>query len=225
MSTSIRFNDPGHLFFLPKHLRYRMELTNKPHTKGTRLLFENNFFERLTRTHIAVPLLFFSAISAGLMIYGFQHSYITTLNAIVIFVAGLLGFTLIEYLMHRFLFHLPPRTQKMIKFAYTIHGVHHDYPKDKDRLAMPVPLSATLSIGFFFFFEFLMGNLVFAFLPGFLIGYASYLWVHYMVHAFKPPKNFLRRLWVNHGIHHYKNPEKAFGVSSPLWDMIFGTMP
>ncbi|MDE0470592.1 MAG: sterol desaturase family protein, partial [Ekhidna sp.] len=69
------------------------------------------------------------------------------------------------------------------------------------------------------------GNLVFGFLPGFLIGYASYLWVHYMVHAFQPPKNFWRTLWVHHGIHHYKQPHRAFGVSSPLWDLIFRTMP
>jgi sterol desaturase/sphingolipid hydroxylase (fatty acid hydroxylase superfamily) len=45
-----------------------------------------------------------------------------------------------------------------------------------------------------------------------------------MVHAFQPPKNFFKVLWVNHSIHHYKDGEVVFGVSSPLWDYIYGTM-
>ncbi|GAB4233028.1 MAG: hypothetical protein Tsb0034_06090 [Ekhidna sp.] len=202
-----------------------MELKNKPNTKGTKALFQNRFMEKLTRTHIAVPLVVFSVISTGLVVYGFNHGYINAVTTPLLFLAGLFVFTLVEYLMHRFLFHLPPKTEKHEKFAYTVHGVHHDYPKDKDRLAMPIPLSITLSTGFFFLYKLIMGNLVFGFLPGFLMGYAAYLWVHYMVHAFQPPKNFWKILWVHHGIHHYKDPENAFGVSSPFWDMVFGTMP
>lgn len=202
-----------------------MELKNKPHTKGTKALFQNQIMDRLTRTHIAVPLVLFTLISTALMMYGFNKAYITPISSIILFLSGLLAFTLVEYIMHRFLFHLPPKTEQAKKITYTIHGVHHDYPKDKDRLAMPIPLSLTISTGFFFLFQLIMGNLVFGFLPGFLMGYALYLWVHYMVHAFQPPKNFWRFLWVHHGIHHYKDPENAFGVSSPLWDLIFGTMP
>jgi len=202
-----------------------MELKNKPHTKGTKALFKNPLLEKLTRTHISIPLVLFGVISAGLMIYGFQHGYINAINGPLLFVAGFFAFTLIEYIMHRFVFHLQPKTEKQEKFAYTVHGVHHDYPKDKDRLAMPPPLSLILSSLFFGLYYLIMGNMVFGFLPGFLMGYASYLWVHYMVHAFKPPKNFFKVLWVHHGIHHYKDPHNAFGVSSPFWDVIFRTMP
>ena len=202
-----------------------MELKNKPHTKGTKALFKNKFLEKLTRTHIAVPLVMFTIISTGLLFYGFDKQYLTVVTAIPLFFLGLLIFTFVEYMMHRHLFHLPPKTEKHEKFAYTVHGVHHDYPKDKDRLAMPIPLSILLSTLFFLFYKLIMGNLVYAFLPGFLMGYAAYLWVHYMVHAFQPPKNFWKILWVHHGIHHYKDPGNAFGVSSPLWDYIFGTMP
>ncbi len=202
-----------------------MELKNKPHTKGTRQLFNNPVLERLTRTHISIPLILFGAIATALIVYGLDMGYINAVNTPILFVSGLLAFTLIEYIMHRFVFHLTPKTEKQEKFAYTVHGVHHDYPKDKDRLAMPPLLSILLSTGFFFLFKLMMGNLAFAFLPGFVVGYASYLWVHYMVHAFQPPKNFFKVLWIHHGIHHYKDPENAFGVSSPFWDVIFGTMP
>jgi sterol desaturase/sphingolipid hydroxylase (fatty acid hydroxylase superfamily) len=56
-------------------------------------------------------------------------------------------------------------------------------------------------------------------------GYASYLCVHYSVHAFPPPKNFLKHLWIHHALHHYQQPHSAYGVSSPFWDFIFRTMP
>lgn len=202
-----------------------MKLMNQPHAKGTKALFENPVLERLTRTHISIPLILFGSMSLGLLIYGFDHGHLNALNAPLLFLAGLLVFTLIEYIMHRFVFHLNPRTPKQEKFAYTVHGVHHDFPKDKDRLAMPPPLSILLSAIFFGIYWLIMGKLVFGFLPGFLMGYAAYLWVHYMVHAFKPPKNFFKVLWVHHGIHHYKDQDNAFGVSSPLWDVVFGTMP
>lgn len=202
-----------------------MELKNKPHTKGTKALFSNPVLEKLTRTHIAIPLIIFTMISASLIYYGISNELISVIQAPLLFVAGLLTFTLIEYIMHRFVFHLNPRTEKQEKFAYTVHGVHHDYPKDKDRLAMPPPLSLLLSFLFFLFYQLIMGDLVYGFLPGFLMGYAAYLWVHYMVHAFKPPQNAFKVLWIHHGLHHYKDQHNAFGVSSPFWDFIFRTMP
>jgi sterol desaturase/sphingolipid hydroxylase (fatty acid hydroxylase superfamily) len=116
-------------------------------------------------------------------------------------------------------------TKTKQKIKYTVHGIHHEYPKDKDRLAMPPLMSGMISVLLFFICWVSMGEYTFGFLSGLLLGYTSYLFVHYAVHAFSPPSNFLKILWVNHAIHHYKDEEKAFGVSSPLWDMVFGTLP
>jgi len=111
------------------------------------------------------------------------------------------------------------------RLQYVIHGVHHEFPKDKDRLAMPPLLSVTVATLLLLLFRLFMGDLVFAFMPGFLIGYAGYLFVHYIVHACAPPRNFLKALWKNHAKHHYKDGDAAFGVSSPLWDYVYGTSP
>jgi len=35
----------------------------------------------------------------------------------------------------------------------------------------------------------------------------------------------MRLLWQNHAIHHYQNPYVAHGVSTRLWDLVFGTLP
>jgi 4-hydroxysphinganine ceramide fatty acyl 2-hydroxylase len=86
-------------------------------------------------------------------------------------------------------------------------------------------ISVLYTLIFYAVFSFLMGEYTLYFLPGILLGYAAYLVVHYMVHVYQPPKNFLKVLWFNHAVHHYKDPDVAFGVSSPLWDYLFGTMP
>ncbi|MEK0441073.1 MAG: hypothetical protein RL403_51, partial [Bacteroidota bacterium] len=122
-------------------------------------------------------------------------------------------------------FHMEPDTPLKDKLQYNVHGVHHDYPKDKDRLAMPPFVSAAYAAIFYLVFTLIMGDFALYFLPGFLVGYAGYLGVHYAVHAYNPPKNFLKVLWVNHAIHHYKDPDSSFGVSSPLWDYLLGTLP
>jgi sterol desaturase/sphingolipid hydroxylase (fatty acid hydroxylase superfamily) len=159
------------------------------------------------------------------MYYGLVSTLIPIGFGLAFFVLGLLAFTLVEYLMHKHFFHMEPDTPLKDKLQYNVHGVHHDYPRDKDRLAMPPFVSAAYAAILYLVFTLLMGDFALYFLPGFLLGYSGYLGVHYVVHVYNPPKNFLKVLWVNHAIHHYKNPDSAFGVSSPLWDYLLGTLP
>ncbi len=140
------------------------------------------------------------------------------------FLMGVILFTWVEYNVHRYVFHMPTYTKWRAKIQYIVHGVHHEFPKDKDRLAMPPLVSVTIATVLLLLFRLMLGDLVFSFFPGFIVGYAGYLSVHYMVHAYPPPKNFFKKLWINHGIHHYKNGDIIYGVSSPIWDYIYGTM-
>ncbi|MCS7004280.1 MAG: sterol desaturase family protein [Cytophagales bacterium] len=201
------------------------KLTYPSQDSQTARLFKNSILERLTRTHIAVPLVLYYGISIGLLYFGFTSQKLELGKACLLFAFGFLGFTLFEYLVHRFAFHIKPDTPLKKKFQYNFHGVHHDYPKDKERLVMPPIISIVLAFLFFILFYVFFKDYVFAFLPGFLSGYATYLIIHYAVHVFAPPKNFLKILWIHHSIHHYKDSTRAFGVSSPLWDYVFGTMP
>lgn len=198
---------------------------SKINNKGTKTLFDNPIIERLSRTHISIPITLFTLYSSGLIYWSLENTALSVGTTIGLFFTGLLTFTLVEYLAHRYIFHMGTYTALRKKLQYAFHGVHHDYPKDKDRLAMPPIMSVTIATILLFLFRLVMGDFAFGFLPGFLMGYAGYLFVHYIVHAYQPPKNMFKKLWVHHGIHHYKNPERAFGVSSPLWDYIFRTMP
>jgi sterol desaturase/sphingolipid hydroxylase (fatty acid hydroxylase superfamily) len=198
---------------------------DRPDNFGSATLFSNPVLERISRTHISIPITLFLSISSVSMYYGVLTTSIPLGLGLAFSVLGLLAFTLVEYLMHKHFFHMEPDTPLKDKLQYNVHGVHHDYPRDKDRLAMPPFVSAAYAAILYLVFTLLMGDFALYFLPGFLLGYSGYLGVHYVVHVYNPPKNFLKVLWVNHAIHHYKNPDAAFGVSSPLWDYLLGTLP
>lgn len=195
-----------------------------PKHKGTKQLFQNPILEKLSRTHISIPLGIFFTYASALLYWSITHTSLDAWTTVGMFVLGFISFTWIEYNMHRYVFHMGTYTRLREKLQYTIHGVHHEYPKDKERLAMPPLVSITLATLLLLIFRLVLGDLVFSFLPGFLVGYAFYLSIHYMVHVYQPPKNMFKVLWVNHAIHHYKHGEYVFGVSSPFWDYVYGTM-
>ena len=192
---------------------------------GTQRLFSNPLLEKLSRTHIAIPVSLFILYAIALCIWNAKYTSLSVSTSIFLFFVGWLTFSWVEYQVHRHIFHLETYTAWRKNFQYIVHGVHHEFPKDKDRLAMPPLLSVTIATILLALFRLILGDYVFAFLPGFLVGYASYLLVHYIVHVYAPPKNIFRMLWVNHSIHHYKDGDTLFGVSSPLWDHIYGTVP
>lgn len=197
----------------------------RPDNNGTVIMFDNPFMERISRTHISIPITMFLVFAGISLYYAWTDTNISLGIGLLVMFAGYIFFTFMEYMMHKHFFHMEPDTPIKDKLQYSVHGVHHDYPKDKDRLAMPPPVSAAYAAISYLLFNLILGDFSYYFLPGFLIGYSGYLAVHFIVHAYNPPKNFLKVLWVNHAIHHYKDPDIAFGVSTPLWDIIFGTMP
>ncbi|MEM9326507.1 MAG: fatty acid hydroxylase, partial [Bacteroidota bacterium] len=128
-----------------------MDPKTKPSTSGSRQLFRNPILELLTRTHISVTLILYTALPVILLIYGFNKGHLTVGSAITLFLSGIVAFTLVEYLMHRFLFHIEPTSEFRKRFAHIVHGTHHEFPRDKARISMP-PLPSVLLATFFFLF-------------------------------------------------------------------------
>lgn len=189
-------------------------------------MFKNKFLNRLTRTHIATPIIIFLVYAVALLWYTVARTDVSAAAVVGLFFLGVLGFTFAEYVVHRWVYHPPHGASEEYKeLTYNLHGFHHDYPKDKKRLAMPPILAVIISTLLLFLFELVLQQYAFAYLAGFVTGYAMYLVVHYTVHMYPPPKNFLRALWINHAVHHYSEDEVLFGVSQPLWDYVFGTLP
>lgn len=144
---------------------------------------------------------------------------------------GLFLWTLAEYVLHRFLFHFPVKTEWQKRLSFLFHGIHHEQPRVKTRLVMPpavsIPLAA-ISYGLFYMLFNWVLNIpswippVFA---GFILGYVFYDMTHYATHHTPMRKGYFRMVRQQHMHHHFKTPNQRFGVTSPIWDIVFGTLP
>jgi sterol desaturase/sphingolipid hydroxylase (fatty acid hydroxylase superfamily) len=197
---------------------------DKIHNKGQAQLFRNPYLEMLTKANPLVIWSMYLPFLVGLPYYAVTGQGFTLLRAVLLFLGGMFFWTLFEYLAHRFLFHWITESRKAQKFVYIMHGNHHHYPRDRDRLFMPPVPSLILASVIFGIMYLSMGRYSYPFFPGFMLGYLLYASMHYAIHAWNPPFKWMKPLWRNHHLHHYKDEEKGFGVSSTFWDHVFGTM-
>src|SRR5690606_40833197 len=145
------------------------------------------------------------------------------INILVFIVLGIFVWTFTEYTLHRFIFHFQQKTNFGRRLHFIFHGVHHDYPNDSRRLVMPPSVSVPLALIFFFLFKLIIGNIFVApFFVGFITGYLCYDMIHYAVHHYNMHNKFWLALKKHHMLHHYKNPGLGYGVSTPIWDDIYG---
>lgn len=188
-------------------------------------VFKNPYLEKLTHVHPITPLIVWTPIIA----YLFWRSFIVDeLSPFTIGSMGALGFgvwTIVEYLLHRYVFHYEgegPITQRL---HFLIHGLHHEDPVDPTRLVMPPAASLIIGFGLYSIFRPMVGPvLIDPFFAFFSIGYLCYDYIHYAVHHFTPRTRLGKFLKQSHMIHHFVSPNARWGVSSPIWDYVFGTM-
>ena len=147
-------------------------------------------------------------------------------SGLFLFAATVLVMEGFAYVLHRFVFHWVNETSWGRRVHFVLHGVHHDYPNDKDRLVMPLGASIPLGIVFWALFSALLGRPVAEpFFAGFVLGYLAYDGTHYAIHHFNQTSRVARFLKRHHMLHHHADHDGGFGVSSPLWDYVFRTVP
>lgn len=196
----------------------------KIHNKGQAQLFQNRYLEMLTKTHPLVIWGLYLPVIVGFPYYSFTKVGLPLSVIVIAFIAGMLFWTLFEYIMHRYVFHFIAESDRAKKIVYIVHGNHHEYPRDRERLFMPPVPSLIIASVLFFAMYSLLKEHAFSFFSGFMFGYLMYGTMHYAIHAWNPPFKWMKPLWRNHHLHHYKNEHRGFGVSSTLWDHVFGTM-
>ncbi len=195
----------------------------KIHNKGQAQIFKNRYLEYFTKTHPLVIWGLYLPVIVLLPWYSIQRLEFSPFRVTLLFAGGLFFWTFFEYIMHRFVFHWVSDNPRAQRISYVLHGNHHEYPRDRQRLFMPpVPSLILTSVIFLLYFAIMRDN-VFAFFPGFLLGYLLYGSMHYAIHAWNPPFKWMKPIWRNHHLHHYKSEQKGFGVSSHIWDKVFGT--
>ncbi len=205
------------------------------HDRAPVRLFRSDFLEFFTHIHPAVVLIIwlpvvFIFLFLAIRIYG-AGSVVSPWYIPLGFLLGLFLWTLTEYLMHRFIFHFRPRTAWQRRLSFLSHGVHHHQPQCKTRLVMPpaasIPLALLFYAAYYLVLDVLLGIpwwLVPTF-AGFIAGYLVYDMLHYASHHIPMRRGIGKVLKRHHLRHHYKTSDQRFGVSSPVWDVVFGTQP
>ncbi len=160
---------------------------------------------------VVIPLAVLLFAGFALADYGLEAAPAWALSLVV----GIVVFTLMEYLIHRFVYHGVP-------ILTALHQAHHRDPT----AYLGVP--SFLSSGFIVAVCYLpLRGYAPIFASGFtssmLIGYAGYMFVHHATHHFAiEPGDWLYQARVRHMAHHYHD-DANFGVSVDFWDRVFRT--
>jgi sterol desaturase/sphingolipid hydroxylase (fatty acid hydroxylase superfamily) len=194
---------------------------SKPRS-GQPRIFDQDIFEWFSWARPSTLAMIYLPI-AGLLFWRGLASGLAWPATLGLFGLGAFAWTLIEYVMHRFSFHFSPTSRIGICFAYLIHGVHHAFPEDPRRWVMPpvvsLPVTAAIAFATWLVFGSWSGPLV----AGGVVAYLWYDLVHYAIHRGPMKSGIGAALRRHHLMHHYSLPERRFGVSTTLWDHVFGT--
>lgn len=189
-------------------------------------VFRARWFERFFATaHPIMPGLWWGPVAAYCVYATLADGRVGAREATFLVVMGFLAWTLLEYTLHRFVFHHPPDATFDSKFTqFMVHGYHHEFPNDRRRLVAPLLLSGPIGAVLAGLYYLVLGReLWLSAFSGTLLGYLAYDWTHYYTHHFRPTTRLGRFLRRYHMEHHYKDSQSHFGISSPLWDWVFGT--
>ena len=170
------------------------------------------------------PVYFYTALVVCLIALTHNEDFSWPQNLLFIGV-GVLSWTLIEYGLHRFIFHYNARSAFGRKLVYGAHLSHHEMPRAKNRLFSSLLISLPVATVYLLLGRLITGSLHAAtyLFVGLAAGYLIYEWLHFQAHHRRPRLRLFRYLRKYHLLHHYQTPELRFGVTSPLFDVLLGT--
>jgi len=141
--------------------------------------------------------------------------------------AGLFLWTLLEYGLHRFAFHMqaPVRNPVLREIINGSHLAHHASPRNLDTILVHPTFGLAVSAILYGVLFAILGNAfsASAVMTGIWIGFLYYEAVHYRVHFSLSNSGLIAMQRRRHFYHHFTNNKRCFGVTSPLWDYVFGT--
>ncbi len=192
------------------------------HLRGSGTQFKNPVLERFSHCHGLVPLFLYAPVVALCFVMMATDTTIAAATAVALTGAGIVFWTFFEYWMHREFFHW----KRYPKMHHFIHGIHHVYPNDKGRMVMPPGASLAVAIPMWFLVLGIFGyENALPFYAGFVIGYVWYDETHFWTHVGKARSRWGKFLKKHHMMHHFHSHALRYGVSTPIWDKVFGTMP
>jgi sterol desaturase/sphingolipid hydroxylase (fatty acid hydroxylase superfamily) len=173
--------------------------------------------------HLA-PVYFYTALVVCLIAIT-PSANVSWRQDFLLIIFGIFSWMLIEYVLHRFIFHFTPRSEFGRKFVYAAHLSHHENPRATNNLFSGLLISLPIATAYFVAAWIATGSLHTAtyLFAGLTAGYFCYEWLHFQAHHRRPRLRLFRYLRKYHLLHHYQTPKQRYGVTTPLLDVIFGT--
>ena len=140
------------------------------------------------------------------------------MNVFLFLILGITSWTLSEYLLHRYIGHKKKGSHGFTKEhrAHHVDGNHFMPTLKKITISLKVLLPLTgISI---LLLDIPNG---FSFSLGFALCFFLYEYLHKRAHTHPPTTAYGRWLRKHHFYHHFGAPNKNFGVTTPIWDIIF----
>lgn len=158
-------------------------------------------------------------------IYLGHYKGLNWLSLIIMFVLGVFTWELLEYLIHRYIFHMKTDNIHFRKIVFAIHGVHHAHSHDNDKMFVPFVPAIFMASILLYVLNAILGDFSYPFFAGIIFMHQIYNYIHVIIHTNKfPNSKILKRLRENHIKHHHGYGEKCFGVTSTICDKLFKTL-
>jgi dihydroceramide fatty acyl 2-hydroxylase len=188
-------------------------------------MFQSDFFEFFSKVHPAVPFIFYIPIALGVLGWALVQGVSSPVMALGFVPAGWVTWQLMEYFIHKGLFHWEGNSPLTRKLHDILHGYHHKYPDDDTRLVMPlgasIPLAILIAAGLYAVHR---PDATIPFWVGIVLAYLWYDFTHWSTHYRKPRTAWGKGIRSHHMAHHFNDSGKNFGISHKWIDVVLGTI-
>ncbi|HKG12432.1 MAG TPA: sterol desaturase family protein [Pyrinomonadaceae bacterium] len=181
--------------------------------------------DRIDKVALYKPFTFYAVVLAALNAAAFASGVESFAAPAASLVAGLLSWGLFEYSIHRWVLHREPPREGAGLPGNRTHLAHHADPNALDRLNVQLSESLPVCVVYFLLAWALTGDLraaVSAY-DGLMLGYFFYEFLDYQAHHGAARGRVVRYYRRYHLMHHHYDARVRFGVTSPLFDHLFGT--
>jgi len=170
-----------------------------------------------------VPFYFYAGVVL-LLAAAARGSGLSKSTILILFLFGFLSWGLLEYVLHRFVFHFDASGFGR-NLVYSAHLAHHENPKSTENLFASLQISLPIATAYWLVMWLVLGTWQIAsyLLIGLIAGYFYYESLHFLAHHGRSRLPLFRYIKKYHLLHHYRTPDQRFGVTSPVFDLLFGT--
>ena len=181
---------------------------------------------QIDRLQLYKPFVFYTGVLFVLHAAVLRTEALSLAVSAALLGAGLLSWGLVEYAVHRWVLHRVPRSEGFNLPGNLTHLRHHDDPQSLQRLNVQLTESLPICVVYYLAAWAISGSWQMAtyLFTGLMAGYFFYEYLDFQAHHGTSRTRLIRYLRKYHNQHHHYDATVRYGVTSPLFDYLFGTL-